>query len=98
MNNKKIYLCGSTVRLVGEFFDFENNPTDITLPKVIIYDYRYNKVSEITLDNNNKLGVGIYFYDFVTDMVEKTLIYEFYGELNGSPALDRNSFTSKFID
>lgn len=96
-NNENIYTSGSTVRLIGEFFDFDGQPTDVLFLKVVIYDYKYNKLKEFTLNDSNKIETGKYFYDFVTDTTPKRVIYEFRGELDSLPALDRRSFTTKFI-
>ena len=98
MKNENAYLSGNTVRLIAEFKDFDGILTDVMFPKVTIYDYRYNKISEILLNEDNKLDVGKYFYDFVTDSKPKRIIYEFSGELDGSPTLDRHSFVTIFMD
>jgi hypothetical protein len=95
--NENIYTSGSTVRLQGEFFNFEGSPTDVYFLKVIIYDYKYNKLHEYPLSDSNRISAGKYFYDFITDITPGKYIYEFYGELDGLPALDRKSFMTKFI-
>jgi hypothetical protein len=93
----EMYLCGSTVRLIGEFFDFEGKPKDVQFPKVIIYDYKYKKVAEYPLSDSNKVGVGKYSYDYITTENPTRVIYEFNGESDSLPALDRGSFTTLFM-
>lgn len=97
MEKENVYLFGSTVRLFGEFYNILGVPTDVNFPKIIIYDYKYNKIQEVNLTNTNKSDVGKYFFDLVLDHKNKRIIYEFNGEIDGLPALDRNSFTTKFI-
>lgn len=97
MSKENVHLCGSTVRLVGEFFNFEGEPVDVSFTKVIIYNYKYEKLEEFMLTEANRIGVGKYFFNYVTESTPKTVIYEFSGELDGFPALDRNSFSTRFI-
>ena len=55
-------LIGDTIRLKGEFKDFDGNLTDIEEPKVVIYDNKRNVIKEAT---PTKAGTGIYYYDLV---------------------------------
>lgn len=94
---RNAYLTGNTIRLTGEFFDQEEVPIDVQLVKVIIYDYKYTKLSETILNSSNKISTGNYVYDYTVATSGTKIIYEFYGELNGIPALNRGQFVTKFI-
>jgi hypothetical protein len=98
--NMEIYLTGNTVTLEAQFTDYEGNPIEVQMPKVIIYDYKYNIIKEVTLMDSNKVvgQVGKYFYNYITEMKPMKLIYEIRGEVNGFPILDRKEFMTKFVD
>jgi hypothetical protein len=98
-SNIQIYLTGNTVTLEAQFTDVDGNPIDVQLPRVIIYDYKYNKLAEFPLTESNKVAgeLGKYFYNYVTDVKPAKVIYEVRGELNGFPVLDRKEFMTKFI-
>lgn len=98
-NNIQIYLTGNTVTLEAQFIDVDGNPIDVQLPKVIIYDYKYNQLAEFSLGESNKVAgsLGKYFYNYVTDVKAMRVIYEIRGELNGLPILDRREFMTKFV-
>lgn len=92
-----IYLSGNTIRLTATFRDINDNLVDPSSIKVILYNYRYEKINEIPIGTSSKLGVGEYFYDYKTPMEEQRIIYEWYGEIEGNTALQRGSFQTKFI-
>ena len=92
------YLTGNTVRLFGEFYDWNGDPIEVTTVKVIIYDYKYNQVLQpVTLGASNKTGTGKYFFDFVTSDVPQRYTYEFQGQIDGLPSINRGTFTTKFV-
>ena len=94
------YQAGNTVRLTCAFKDYTSGTAkDPELIKVIIYDYRYNKIGEFTMTGTNKTGVGEYFYDYEIPFATKPtkFYYEWYGEISGSPSLKRGSFKVTFI-
>ncbi len=88
-------LIGDTIRLKGEFKDFDGNLTDIEEPKVVIYDNKRNVIKEAT---PTKAGTGIYYYDLIVpDYPEagkrnEPLVFEFSGQLDGQPVVGRSSF------
>lgn len=94
MQNKS-YQSGNTVRLTCEFYDFSGGLSDPSSVKLRIYDYKYKLIDEYT--NATKTEMGKYYFDYVTDENNKTYIYEWYGELEGTPSLKRGSFLTKFI-
>lgn len=85
------------MRLIGEFFDFNGEPKDPQLIKIVIYDYKYRVVDEIPIGDSNKISIGRYYYDFITKKESDKYIYEWYGEIDGNPSLDRNVFMTNFI-
>jgi hypothetical protein len=89
------YQSGNTVRLSCEFYDFDKEMKDPTIIKLKIYDYKYNLLDEFT--NVIRSEMGKYYFDYVTDVDNKTYIYEWYGELDGTPSLRRGSFITKFM-
>ena len=98
MINENVYLTGNTIRLFAEFRDLDGQLVDIMFPKLTIYNSKYKNILEVNLNDDNKISTGKYFYDFKTSLEPKRIIYEFSGELDGTPTLDRNSFVTRFID
>lgn len=95
---KEVYQSGQTVRLSCEFNNFKGEPVDPEIVKVIIYDEKYNKITDYSLGANSKTDVGKYFFDYKTDPnKEQRVYYEWYGEINGNPALKRSSFRTNWI-
>ena len=88
-------LIGNTIRLKGEFKDFNGNLTDIEEPKVVIYDKKRNVIKEAT---PTKAGTGMYYYDLVVPDYKEAgkqnepLVFEFSGSLEGKPIVGRASF------
>lgn len=94
-----VYQSGNTVRLECTFEDFNGYKVDPDTIKVIFYDYRYTKINEIIIGLSNKKSTGVYYYDYVTPVNEenKRVYYEWYGEIDGTPALKRGSFIVRFV-
>lgn len=91
------YQYGTTIRFEANFYDFDGNPMNPDIVKVVVYDQKYNQIFTQMLDVNNQTGVGQYFYDYVTDPKEQKLYYEWYGEINSKPTLKRGTFMTKFM-
>ena len=94
----KLYISGNTVKLSAEFRNLENMLIDAEFPKLIIYNYKWEKLEEITLTDANKEGTGKYAYYYPTPLKPTRIIYEFKGEMSGMVALDRGEFTTRFVD
>lgn len=92
------YQYGTTVRFEVNFFDFDGQAIEPDSVKIIIYNQRYQQIYTETLTSNNQLGVGNYFYDYITEDKEQKLYYEWNGTINGKPSLKRGSFMTKFIN
>ena len=91
-----VYLTGSTVRLSAKFTDVEGNPKNPDTVKVILYDFRFNKIDEYVLGEENHIDVGEYVFDYIAPMMERKIHFEFYGEIGGNPVIERDSFITKF--
>jgi hypothetical protein len=92
----EVYLTGSTVRLSAKFTDVEGIPKNPDTVKVVLYDYRFNKLEEFVLGEENHVGTGEYVFDYITPMIERKIHFEFYGEISGNPVIERDSFVTKF--
>lgn len=92
------YLTGNTVRLTATFKDNSGVLRDPNIIRVIFYNYRYEKIDEFSIGTANKISTGVYFFDYRTPNEEMKIYYEFYGEIAGNPAIQRNSFKTVFIE
>lgn len=95
---------GDTVRLIVEFYDFNNNPIDPTDISIIIENKQREKLINILLDAGSKVlnsaglpEVGKYYYDYTTTEVG-ILYYYFKGTINGTTGLRNGSFIVIDID
>lgn len=78
-------ISGNTIRLYAEFFDFDGTKV---VPENIVVRF-YNR-------NRERIGEDIsvvpveeqIYYDLVTENPE-IRFYEFYGEVNGQPVVER---------
>ena len=88
-------LIGDTIRLKGEFKDFDGNLTDIEEPKVVVYD---SNREVILAAEPERVGVGKYQYDLIVPDYKEAgkqkepLVFEFSGQLGGQPVVGRSSF------
>ncbi len=89
--------AGNTVRLTCKFYDPNGFLTSPTSVRLTIYDYRYRKLDEFTINEANQLSAGTYFFDFTTDSAEQKYIFEWYGLIGGFPSIKRDSFTTLFM-
>lgn len=96
-NKTNTYQYGNTIRFECSFYDFDNEKVDPDIVKMIIYNYKYEILHEVCLTQNDRSDVGDYIYDYPTDKKEQKLYYEWYGKINGKPALRRGEFMTKFI-
>lgn len=86
---------GDTVRLQVKFRDFNDfavNPTDI---KLTTYDINKNQIDQISINDTNKVDVGVYFYDYVLPEDETEIVFEFKGTHNEKPILTRGNIPIK---
>lgn len=97
MDSYSVYQHGNTVRFECSFFDFDKTSVDPQLVKFIIYNNKYEIILENILADSNKIGVGDYFFDYITTKEIKKYYYEWYGEINGTPSIKRGQFATKFI-
>src|SRR5437764_11793078 len=99
MNSYKAY---NTIRITEKFIDFTNNLSDPTLIQFKVYSQSYNLVGTFSVDTiSMKSSTGVYFYDYTipaTGYTNQKMYYEFYGEVSGSPSLNRGSFKVIFAE
>lgn len=93
------YQTGSTVKLSCTFYSFEGDkvqePDNI---KLIIYDFKFNKIEEFNVNRNNRNENGGYFFYYTIPLDAKNrLYYEWNGIIAGNVSLRRNSFKVAFI-
>lgn len=88
----------STVTLIGNFYDFDGQLTDPSLPVLKIYDKWKNLYETISLSGANNVGVGVYeyYYTVNSDNLSDSFYYEFYGEINTYPILSRKRLEIEF--
>lgn len=96
-SNINTYQYGNTVRFEVKFYNFNGEPIDPNVIRVIIYNSKYQQLSSDSVGMNNRVNIGEYFYDYTTDKKEQKLYYEWYGEIDGKPSLKRGQFMTKFI-
>jgi hypothetical protein len=88
------YQLGNTVRLIAQFSDWDGNPVDPALIKIKFYDVYFKKIDEQSVGVGSKIDVGSYYFDYVPDTTG-TFIYEWYGEIEGNPSLQRETISIK---
>ena len=87
-------LIGDTIRLKGEFKDFDENYADPDDVKLVIYDGQKRQIEESTPLNPE---VGKYYYDYtVPSGSTSTMYFEFIGTIGGMPVVGRKSFERKW--
>jgi hypothetical protein len=92
------FKSGQTIRLICEFSDFNNNPMNPQLIKVIFYNNRFESFYESSVHPiANKLSEGKFYYDFTIPKDYSTIYYEWHGETNGFTSLNRGELKVKFI-
>jgi hypothetical protein len=93
-----LYESGNTITLTCEFKDIYGNLIDPGIVSLIFYDSKYKQLSEVILNNDNRISLGNYTYDYHSDPAkEETVIYEWKGELSGRKILNRKKFRTKFM-
>lgn len=90
--------AGETVRVVNNFFDFDNIPKSPQLVRFKVYNRKYEVLLDVMLTEANKLDEGKYFYDYITPPESnQTYTVEFYGEIAGNPTIERQQIYTTFI-
>ena len=83
-------LIGDTIRLKGEFKDFNGKLTDIENPKVVVYDSKRKVILDAEPERVEK---GKYQYDLIVPDYKEAgkqnepLVFEFSGEIGGQPVV-----------
>jgi len=88
-------LIGNTIRLTGEFKNYDGSHYDVNNPKVVVYD---SNREVILAAEPERVGVGKYQYDLIVPDYKEAgkqkepLVFEFSGSLEGKPIVGRASF------
>jgi len=90
-------LSGDSIRLKVNFKTFTGQPVNPVNPTLTIYKTEQTQIEQFTLDDTNKLDVGVYFYDYVPASELNEFIFEFAGTYNDKPILSRGQVKVKFI-
>ena len=90
------YKIGNTIKLEVVFKGWDGSPVDPELVKIIFYNKYYNLIEQHVLGSANRIDTGHYVYYFIP-ATKEDYIYEWYGEINGQPALNRKPITVRFI-
>ena len=86
---------GDTIRLKGEFKDFDGELTDVENPKVVVYDSKRKVILDAEPERVEK---GKYQYDLIVPDYKEAgkqnepLVFEFSGSLEDKPIVGRASF------
>lgn len=88
------YTTGTTVRMSALFADWEGEATEPALVKFILYTSTFEKLSETSV--SGRLSDGSYYHDF-HHLMDQSLIYEWYAEIEGTPSLKRGRITFKKV-
>lgn len=78
----------SNVRFEVTWYDWNEQPTNPSLVKFRLYDGD-DMIVDGSATNN---GTGKYFYDYTPTIANKKLIWEWYGEIDGTPNVKRGTF------
>jgi len=90
-------LSGDSIRLKVNFKTFTGQPVNPVNLTLTIYKTEQTQIEQFTLDDTNKLDVGVYFYDYVPASELNEFIFEFAGTYNDKPILSRGQVKVKFI-
>lgn len=89
------YQSGTTVRIEVFFKDFEGSFVDPSVITFSLYDKRHKLISETTITVANKLAVGHYYYDLVSE--EGEFSYEWMGMIDDVPSIIRTEIAFNFV-
>jgi hypothetical protein len=88
------YKQGNTITLTGQFYNEDGQTlVDALAVSLKLYDERYTLLATFT---PTRTGTGTYEYRWTADRLG-TVVYEFWGEVDGLPSLDRKTLVIKFV-
>lgn len=92
---------GNTVRLSATFKNFAGTLTNSSTSVIItFYDKDLVQVDQVTVPGGgtNNPSTGSYLYDYtIPSDSPSSVIYEFAGTIDGSPALGRAKYSVRFV-
>jgi hypothetical protein len=86
-----MHTTGTTVRLVGSFFDLAGNPTDPDSVTVRVYDHR-SRLVHTGSATDNRVSPGVFEYDWTIPAKmdhRNPVFYEFEGLMGSKPSVGR---------
>ena len=86
-----------TVALRGKFKNSSGVYTDLTDPKLTIYDKDHIALKTVTLTGSNKEATGQYKYDYYMD-TEGELTYEFSGTMDSQKKSRRKRLVVYWVE
>ena len=91
-------LKGDTVRLEVEFLDIDGLKIEPYGVSLNVYDRKGVAIQSTSLGEENRTGLGEYYYDLVIPYtVEDYITYEFVGDYHGNPVLAREKIHVEFV-
>lgn len=96
IENGDIVYTENTVFLKCLFRDKDGNPIDPNSSSITFY-YADGLKSTFLMKLENHVGVGEYEFGYVTPNEETKVIYEWKGDIGGSPSVKRGWFRTKFM-
>lgn len=90
------YQEGNTIKLTATFKDFDENPVDPDLVRLIIYDSSMNQLDQYPIAQGNRIDTGSFYYNFVP-RIDGIIFYEWYAEIDGLPSLKRKHLQIKKV-
>ncbi|QNG59437.1 hypothetical protein H4O14_16800 [Bacillus sp. PAMC26568] len=89
-------LKGDTVRLKCHFKTFDGSSVDPTNITLTIYEDADMHLETIQITDTNRLGLGVFYFDYVTASELNEFIFEFAGSHNNKPILARGKVKMQF--
>lgn len=84
-------VADSTVRIIGEFYSYEEKLTEPQNIKLILYNDRWEKQEEFVMSLSNKITDGKYFFDYLLPSKPQKLYYEWNAIIDGSTSISRDT-------
>lgn len=84
-------VADSTVKIVGEFYNYEEQLIEPQNIKLIIYNEKWEKQEEFIMGLSNKIKDGSYFLEYLLPSRPQKLYYEWNAIIDGSTSISRDT-------
>jgi hypothetical protein len=88
---------GDSVKLRGTFYNYADQLADPETGTVVVRVYTEIGRHMILEDTPTKDSIGVYSYPYTIPNITGNLVYEFYGILEGEPAVDRTLLEIEWV-